>query len=58
MDKLSKHEFLDRAYIQLEQFNNAILDHVDYEKLPEETRALAGKIHTDLYALYNKMGGL
>lgn len=58
MTNLSKREFLDRAYIQIEQFNGSIMDHVDYEKLPKEIKILAVKTQDALYALYNNMGAL
>lgn len=58
LDKYSKHEFLDRTCIVASNFNDFVINHVNFDKLPKKLRKKYKKATMLLWELYQDSANL
>lgn len=58
MDEFSLHELLDRSHLVIEMINSILMEHKNYEDLPEDIQDDIESAMDKLYGAYQKIGQL
>lgn len=52
IDEFGKHEILDRTYMMMESHSTFLLEHANFDEMPESIKTRLKNIHTDYYLTY------